>query len=37
MFHTRTKSVASALAVTLLVWPDPAFGTRLSDQAVREA
>src|SRR5215469_6785575 len=37
MFHTRAKSVVSAIAVTLLVWPAAAFGTHLSDQAVREA
>jgi len=37
MYHTP-KSVVSALAVTLLVWPcSAAFGTHLSDQAVREA
>jgi len=36
MFHTP-KSVVSALAVTLLVWPNAAFGTHLSDRAVREA
>jgi hypothetical protein len=36
MFHTP-KSVVSALAVTLLVWPNAAFGIHLSDQAVREA
>jgi len=36
MFHTP-KSVVPALAVTLLVWPDAAFCTHLSDQAVREA
>src|SRR3989440_1200093 len=36
MYHTP-KSVVSALAVTLLVWPcSAAFGTHLSDQAVRE-
>ena len=34
MFHA--KSVVSALAVTLLVWPEVTFG-HLSDQAVREA
>src|SRR5438552_13694066 len=37
MYHTPV-SVVSALAVTLLVWPcSAAFGTHLSDQAVREA
>jgi len=37
MFHTP-KSVVSALAVTLLVWPcSAAFGIHLSDEAVREA
>jgi len=37
MYHTP-KSVVSALAVTLLVWPcSAAFGTHFSDQAVREA
>ena len=37
MYHTP-KSVVSALAVTLLVWPcSAAFGIHLSDEAVREA